>query len=86
MWKLRVLKRAEKALAKVNKPSQIKIIEFLDKILLLDEPHKKAKALRGKLVGLWRFRIGDFRVIAKIDNTIITILVLDIGHRKDVYK
>ena len=86
MWQLKILKRAEKALEKLDRPKQLNIVSYLNEVLQLTEPHKKAKALTGKLVGLWRFRVGDFRIICQIDAKIITILVLDIGDRKEVYK
>ena len=46
----------------------------------------KGKALTGKLSGLWRYRVSDYRIICKVEGKTITILVLDIGHRKEIYK
>lgn len=86
MWQLKVLKRAEKTLVKLDKPTQKKIIKYFDEIKKLKDPFKKAKALTGELVGLWRYRIGDYRIICQINNKIITILILDIGHHKEIYK
>lgn len=86
MWQLKILKRAEKSLEKLDKQHQIKIVQYLDSVRKLEEPHRKGKALTGKLVGLWRFRVADFRIICQIDGKTITILVLDIGDRKEVYK
>jgi mRNA interferase RelE/StbE len=86
MWQLKILKRAEKVLEKLDKPKQAKLANYLDNIRQLPEPHKKAKALTGKLTGLWRFRVNDFRIICQIDRKTITILVLDIGDRKEIYK
>lgn len=71
---------------KLDKQHQVKIIKYLDEIIKLKEPYKKGKALAGELSGLWRFRVVDFRIICQIDGQTITILVLDIGHRKDIYK
>lgn len=72
-WQLKVLKRAEKALEKLDRQKQIKIVSFLNDALQLAEPHKKAKAPTGKLVGLWRFSVGDFRIICQIDTKIIAV-------------
>lgn len=86
MWNLKILKRAEKALEKIDNQHKIKISKYLDGIIKLKEPHKKGKALTGQLSGLWRYRVGDFRIICKIDGETITVLVLDVGHRKEVYR
>lgn len=86
MWNLKVLKRAEKALEKLDNQHKIKISRYIDGILKLKDPHKKGKALTGNLSGLWRYRVGEFRIICQIDGETITIIVLDIGHRKEVYK
>lgn len=86
MWQIKILNRAEKSLKKLDRQHKEKIIQYLDRIKNMDEPHKKGKALTGKLIGLWRFRVADFRIICKIDAKIITILVLDIGDRKEVYR
>ncbi len=76
MWQLKILKRAEKSLEKLDKQNQIKLVKYLDDLVELSQPHIKAKALTGKLTGLWRFRIGDFRLICQIDAKIITIIVI----------
>lgn len=81
-----MLKRAEKALVKLDRQDQAKLVKYLDNLRKLNEPYEKAKALTGELVGMWRFRVGDYRIICQIDNKTITILVLEIGHRKDIYK
>lgn len=80
-----VLRRAEKALEKLDKQNREKLVKYIDVLKKLPKPHKKGKALSGKLVGLWRFRVGDFRVISRIDGKTITIIVLDIGHCKEIY-
>jgi mRNA interferase RelE/StbE len=85
VWQVKVLKRAEKALEKLDKQNRAKLIEYIDLLKDQAEPYKKGKALTGKFSGLWRFRVGDYRIITKIDMKVITIVVLDLGHRKEVY-
>ena len=65
------------------------VADFFDyEVAPLQNPtrHPKAKALKGPLKGLWRFDIGDYRAICDIQGKRLTILVLDIGHRRDVYR
>lgn len=85
MWQVKVLKRAEKALEKLDKQNRAKLIKYIDLLKDQAEPHKKGKALTGKLTGLWRFRVGDYRIITKIDGKAIIIMILDLGHRKEIY-
>lgn len=51
-----------------------------------ENPRNKGKALIGDKKGLWRYRIGDYRLICEINDEEIIIIVLNIGHRKNVYK
>ncbi|WP_156422988.1 type II toxin-antitoxin system RelE family toxin [Amygdalobacter nucleatus] len=57
----------------------------MKEIAKYDDPKLQGKALTGNLAGLWRYRVGDYRLICLIENHTLLILVLDIGHRRDVY-
>lgn len=48
-------------------------------------PRSLGKGLTSDKVGLWRYRVGDYRVICKIEDETITVLVLAVGHRKNIY-
>ena len=50
------------------------------------DPRQWGKALQGEKRGLWRYRVGDYRLICDIHDERITILILELGHRKDVYR
>ena len=74
----------EKDLRKIDKDSQKRIINKIEKELARD-PKELGKRLRGQYKGFWSYRIGEYRVVYKISESEILILVLKIGHRKDVY-
>ncbi|NIZ19992.1 type II toxin-antitoxin system RelE family toxin [Entomospira culicis] len=77
---------AIKALKKLDRPSQILIMNWIEKHLIdCEDPRSKGKALKANLSGAWRYRIGDYRIIAEIDDSTVTILLLAIGHRKAIY-
>lgn len=57
-----------------------------ERVANLEDPRSIAKALTGSYKGLHRFRVGDYRVICDIQHERVVVLVLDAGHRKDVYK
>ena len=86
-WTVRLSETALKTLEKVNKPEQLRIRQFIKETLgNLDNPRSTGKALQGNLKGLWRYRVGDYRLVCKIYNNELIIMVLEIGHRKDIYK
>ncbi|TCD54339.1 type II toxin-antitoxin system RelE/ParE family toxin [Alloscardovia theropitheci] len=84
-WKIKVLKRAEKALHKLDRQIAERIITELEEISQLDNPKSRGKALVGNLSGLWRYRVNDYRIICSIESEEIVIAVIDIGHRSKIY-
>jgi mRNA interferase RelE/StbE len=86
-WRIEFLPAAEKELAKLGRAEAKRIIQTLKtRIAPLDDPRKLGSALAGELGGLWRWRIGDYRVIARIEDERITILVVRVAHRPEVYR
>ena len=80
--------RQKKDLAKLDKPVAKRVTSFLeDRLQKLADPRSIGEALMGKKFGeLWKYRVGDFRIIAKIEDKQLLILVVRVGHRKNVYK
>lgn len=86
-YKLVFTNRAKKQLKKIDKYMQALIIGWLEKnIEGCENPRLHGKALVENKSGEWRYRIGEYRVICKIQDKEIIILVLEIGHRKNVYE
>jgi len=76
-----------KALQKMNKQTARLIVAWIEKNLLYTkDPRIHGKGLSANLAGSWRYRIGDYRIIANIDDKEKIILILDIGHRSNIYK
>ncbi len=85
-WRLEMSKEADKAFGRLDKPVKQRIINFLaDRVLPTNNPRLFGKALVGKLAGYWSYRIGDYRVIADIQDNRLIILVVDIDHRRQIY-
>ena len=79
-------KRAIKSLSKIDKGQQALIISWIEKNLVdTEDPKKHGKSLKGNLKEYWRYRIGNYRVLADIDDKYIKIIIFSIGHRKEVY-
>ena len=77
---------ASKQFKKLDKHIQIQIKDYIDKLSHLSEPKSLGKSLKGSFSNLWRYRIGDYRIICEIQYEQILILVVRIGHRKDIYR
>ena len=84
-WKIELTGSAEKELAKLDKSAAKRIIKYLRERVSVD-PRATGKALRGDHSGLWRYRIGDYQVICEIYDEKISVLVIRVGHRKEVYR
>lgn len=76
---------ALKQLKKLDKQFQKAIIQEMNEVATLDNPRQKGKALKSNLSGLWRYRVGDYRVICDIQDEKILITVLRVEHRKNIY-
>ncbi len=86
-WRLETSKAFDKEFKKLDHYTQ-KIIKgwVIKNLMEADNPRSYGKALTGNLAGLWRYRIGDYRLIASIKDDKFTILAISIGHRRDVYR
>nr|MDK8532746.1 type II toxin-antitoxin system RelE/ParE family toxin [Gleimia europaea] len=85
-WTIRVSKDALKQLRKIDRADSKRILNYMEQISRLGNPHARGKALTGNFGGLWRYRVGDYRVICDVQSDVLTILVLRVGHRREVYK
>lgn len=87
VWKINYLKSVQKTLRKADKNTRERIRDFLEaKVANLEDPRKLGKALKGNQSEFWRYRVGEYRIICEINDSSLTVLVVRIGHRKDVYR
>ncbi len=86
MWTIKLNPSASKALKLLNKQSKQRLESFIDELAGTDNPRNKGKSLKGNLKGLWRYRVGDYRLICQIKDKELIILIVEIDHRKDIYK
>lgn len=78
---------AKKSLRKLDPGVRAIIVKWLRKNLEgCSNPRLHGKALTGNLAGLWRYRVGNYRLIADIQDDRLVILMLDIGHRSEIYQ
>jgi mRNA interferase RelE/StbE len=87
MWKIRYLRSARKDAKKIDPHIREKIRGYLEqRVASLDDPRQLGEPLKGQLAKLWRYRIGDYRIICEFRNNELIVIVIRIGHRRNVYK
>jgi mRNA interferase RelE/StbE len=87
VWTIRIEKRASRDLSKFSKSDQRRILDFLEtRLAPRDDPRELGAALTGPFAGLWKYRVGDFRILAKIEDRTVEIWVVQIGNRREVYR
>lgn len=85
-YKLLYTEKSLKVLKKLDKFTQKLITKYMRDVEKLEEPRYRGKALSANLKGYWRYRVGDYRIICKIEDEELIILVIDLDHRKKIYK
>ena len=64
-----------------------RILDYMDqRVAPMEDPRSIGKALQGNLGGLWRYRVGDYRVICEIQDEILCVLVVNLGNRREIYR
>jgi mRNA interferase RelE/StbE len=86
-WQIEFTPEAEKQLSKIDRQSAKRIIHFLsERIAPAEDPRTAGKALKGVLRKFWRHRVGNYRIICKIEDDRLLVLVVRVAHRSDAYR
>ena len=86
-WTIEFDDRARRELRKLDAENQQTVLRYLrERIAGAEDPRVFGKPLRMKLAGLWRYRVGDYRLICRFEENHLVVLVLKVGHRRDVYE
>ena len=87
-WQIEFDDAAKHDLAKLDKQIARRITAFLrERVSILDDPRSLGEALKGsKLGAFWKYRVGDYRIISSIEDSVLRILVVKIGNRREVYR
>ena len=86
-WTVEISKFAREDIAKLDKGAVTLILKYLAKnINGCEDPTQFGKPLSGDLVGLHRYRVGDFRVVCILEHGRLTVIAIGISHRKDIYQ
>lgn len=85
-WRIEYAESSLRALKKMDRPMRQRIYDFLNEVSRKEDVRSKGKALTGNLGGLWRYRVGDYRIVCDISEDILRILVVRVGHRSQIYR
>ncbi len=86
-WRVELLDGARKTLSRLDPPEARRILAFLkDRVATDDDPRRLGGPLVARFAGHWRYRVGEYRLICRIEDARLLVLVLTIGHRREVYR
>lgn len=86
-WQVFLERRAENDLDKLSGRDRERIIRFLyNRLAVSENPRDLGEALTGPLSEFWKYRVGDYRLISQINDQAITVYVVRIGNRREVYR
>ncbi|MGK7948767.1 MAG: type II toxin-antitoxin system RelE/ParE family toxin [Xenococcaceae cyanobacterium] len=86
MWKIEWDSKALKEAKKLDRDARKKIVDYLEKrVLASQNPYQFGKPLKGNKAGIWRYRVGNYRILCQIEDKALIVLVIAVGHRKDIY-
>jgi mRNA interferase RelE/StbE len=87
-WTIEIERDAKKDLKKLDSLVAKRILAFLhDRLAKLDNPRSVGEALQGPKLGeFWKYLVGDYRIISRIEDDVLTVMVVTIGNRREVYR
>lgn len=85
-WQLRTSPQFDKAARRLDRAVLRRVRSYLEEVCQLDDPRQRGKGLTGNLAGYWRYRVGDWRVVAEIRDEELIIIAIGLGHRSTVYR
>lgn len=85
-WRIEFSARAEKQLDRLDPAVRVRILKTLKRSIATGDPRGTANALAGEWTGFWRYRVGDYRVIVRIEDETVTVFVIEVGHRREIYR
>ena len=86
-WHVEFDTAALRELRKMSAGPRQAILRYLrHRIETADDPRRFGKALTGTMSGLWRYRVSDYRIVCRIEDSKVVVLVLKVGHRSEIYR
>lgn len=85
-WRVEFIRSAQREMEKLSQQDRDRILDFLEERVVSGYPRRVGHRLTGQFAGLWSYRVGDFRLIADIEDSIVTVIVVRVGNRREIYR
>jgi len=85
-WRLETTDEFDKAARKLDREALRRVRRYLEEVLELHDPRDRGRALTANLASFWRYRIGDYRVVAEIRDDTFVLVAIGLGHRSEIYR
>ncbi len=86
-WDYKISEKALKQIGKLDRPAAARIFSYLDeRIAGSEDPRQWGKQLKGELNNIWRYRCGDYRILCQLQDEVFIVLIVEVGHRRDIYR
>ena len=86
-YEVRFTEHADRDLRRLDRPQRAQVMAWIGRNLVgCEDPRRSGRALAGDLAGLWRYRVGEYRIVAEIHDGELVIVVIEVGHRRNVYR
>ena len=86
-WTVEVSDFAERQFRKLDRSVRDRLLGYLyDRIEGCKNPRHFGEPLKGEMAGLWRYRVGDYRIICKLEDNRLVVVALAVGHRREIYR
>ena len=84
-WHIETTEQFDRQFKKLDRAVQRRVLSYLEDIESLEDPRLRGKGLTANHSGVWRYRVGDYRVLAQILDDALVVLAVNVDHRKDAY-
>ena len=86
-WSVEFDPRAIKDLRRLGHVERGRVLRYMtETVAARDDPRSVGKALVGDMPGVWRYRVGDLRILAQIEDDRLVVLVVEVGNRREIYR
>lgn len=83
-WSVETTDQFDREFRKLDRAAQRRVFAYLHDVEGLDDPRQRGKGLMANHAGVWRYRVGDYRILAQVIDNTLTVLALRVGHRRGV--